>query len=553
MNINKLMSTILLAFLVMVTFQASANDISLASAHAIANNYIKQHAAKAPGSLKAPATADIKLIHAEPSSKVSGSNVYYAFNIEGGGFIIIAGDDRASKVLGYSDKGKIDFNHLPTPLKGLLDHYKYDIEYVQTHHLTNAELGMRHSLKEGTVVLEPMTTSTWGQENPYYLQCPVYDDQYSKVGCAGVCMAQMVYFWKYPPSCSSYPSYYNNYAHQATPSLPATTFDYSKMLDAYCHWDWDISEPVQDIFNEEQVQEAAKLCRYVGQAARMQYSPSMSLTQGPHKLNGMLSLGYNPEAQIITCSDYDTETWEALMRDELDAGRPIMYAGFGRDNVSVGHAFIIDGYDTEGFFHINMGWYGTNDGWYVMSAITFINRYGEYRDYSNRTDMIQNMEPPTFCTIQMGDIDANSDLLVLGETFYPLAHDVYLFTSHRTLDLMFSLTDASGAIVATGEPLPVIRHRFEQGCEINLPLTLPTTLASGTYNLKFGYSTADEGNSLINVQTASGQLVVVGKLAKYNGNFDISDITQAINDLLNGSTVLDISDVTELIEYVLNQ
>lgn len=553
MNIRILMRVVLVALLPMVTFQTSANDISATSAHAIANNFIKQHAIKAPGSLKAPSAADIKLVHAEPSSQVAGTNVYYVFNIEGGGFIIVAGDDRASKVLGYSDKGKIDFNHLPAPLRDQLDYYKYDIEYLQTHRLDNTQLGMRKSLKDASVVVEPMTSSTWGQENPYYLQCPIYDDEYSKVGCAGVCMAQMIYFWKYPPSCGSLPSYFNNKMYKAVPGLPATTFDYSKMLDALCHWDWDISEPVQDVFNEDQVQEVAKLCRYVGQSSKMQYSPTLSITSGSNKFNTMISLGYNPNAESINSSDYDTELWEDMMRDELEAGRPIMYSGYSREGVAVGHAYIVDGYNNEGFFHINMGWYGTNDGWYVMSAVTMINRYGEYRDYSYKTSMFINMEPPTFCTIKTSDINANSDLIVLGGNLYPQAHDVYLFTSHRTLDLLFSLTDADGAIVATSESLPVIRHRFEQGREItDLPMTLPTDLAPGTYDLKFGYSLADD-NSMVNMETASGKLVVVGRLAKYNGDFNISDITQAINDLLNGSTILDISDVTALIEYLLNQ
>jgi hypothetical protein len=163
------------------------------------------------------------------------------------------------------------------------------------------------------------------------------------------------------------------------------------------------------------------------------------------------------------------------------------------------------------------------------------------------------MEPPTFFKIQTGDIDANTDMIVLGENLYPQANDVFLFTSHRVVDLMFTLTDSNGATAAIGEPQRVIRHRFEQGCDISLPLTLPTNLAPGTYDLNFSYSTADDVNSIINAETAPGKLVVVGRLAKFNADFDISDITLAINYLLDGSTILDITDVTELIEYVLNQ
>ena len=223
----------------------------------------------------------------------------------------------------------------------------------------------------------------------------------------------------------------------------------------------------------------------------------------------------------------------------------------------MGHSYVIDGYDSEGYFHINMGWYGTNDGWYVMSAVTMINRYGEYRDYSHNAIMFTGIEPPAFCTLKAADINANNGLIVLGGSLCPEAQHVNLFTSYRELDLMFTLTDSNGLIVATGEPQRVIRHRFVQGCDINLPLTLPTQLAPGTYDLNFGYSIVNEDNSLVNVVTAPGKLVVVGKLAKYNAPFDIEDVTHVINVILNGNGTnsgvsFDVSDVTELIEYILN-
>ena len=556
MNIYRLTSTILLSLIMMAMTRASANDISATSAHAIANEFIKQHATNVPGSFKSPAAADIKLVHAEPSSKVAGSNVYYAFNIDGGGFIIVAGDDRASRVLGYSDKGRIDFNHLPDALEGLLEHYKYDIEYVQTHHLDESQLSKRTSLRDATVIVEPMTTSTWGQENPYNLQCPVYNDEYSRVGCSGICMSQIIYFWKYPDSCGPYPSYYNSKAGQDVPELPETTLDYSKMLDAYCHWDWDLSMPVQDVFNDDQVQEAAKLCRYVGQAAQMNYSSSVTIAYIPTVFDVMKDLGYDHNAKYMKMAYYSTESWEEKIRNELNVSRPVMYTAFSQNN-SVGHSYVIDGYDSEGYFHINMGWYGTNDGWYVMSAVTMINRYGEYRDYSHNAIMFTGIEPPAFCTLKATDINANNGLIVLGGSLYLEAQHVNLFTSYRELDLMFTLTDSNGLIVATGEPQRVIRHRFVQGCDINLPLTLPTQLAPGTYDLNFGYSIVNEDNSLVNVVTAPGKLVVVGKLAKYNAPFDIEDVTHVINVILNGNGTnsgvsFDVSDVTELIEYILN-
>lgn len=552
MRFNKQFFINVFATLLMLPTAAVAGNIDVSTARDIANSFIKRQAAYSPGSFNAAAASDIKLVHAEPSSKVSGSNVYYLFNITGGGFIIIAGDDRASLVLGYNDEGRIDINYLPEPLQDLLDSYKYEIEYLQTHHLDNNALGRRPTLKESSIIIEPMTTSMWGQEAPYDMLTPALNGKQSRVGCAGVCMAQMIYFWKYPLSCDSLESYFSPKLNDTVPGLPGTTFDYSKMLDSYCHWDWDNKRTIQDEYTEEQSYEVAKLCRYVGQATKMNYSPNGSGTTAENKLNTMKTFGYNPNAKTIYLTSYDIETWEELIRQELYAGRPVMYAAYHK---AVGHAFILDGLNTENYYHINFGWYGTNNGWYLITAIYLINRYGEYRDYTSKNNMILGMEPPVFCSIKSDDLDANNEMLILGDNLNPHINNVHLYTSHRSLDLLFSLTDEKGRTVATSDALHVIRHTFDQGCDINLPLMLPTGLPSGTYDLNFSYRTSDDAPLTI-AETTEGKLTVVGSLAKFNEPFDVADVVTLINLILNSSGQdhsLDVMDVTMLIEHILAQ
>ena len=133
--------------------------------------------------------------------------------------------------------------------------------------------------------------------------------------------------------------------------------------------------------------------RYCGQSVQMDYSPTISTPNGV-VLDVMKQFGYNPDARRLDRVDYDQDEWIELMQQELDAGRPIMYTAYGPGAASVGHAFIVDGYDNEGYFHMNMGWYGINDGWYLSSAIIFTNRYGEPRNYYRNHSMILRMEPP---------------------------------------------------------------------------------------------------------------------------------------------------------------
>ena len=144
-------------------FNVSAGNVDANAARQAANSFLKQHAS---GRMMAPAMSDLHLTHAEASVVGHGANAYYAFNIQGGGFIIIAGDDRASQVLGYSDKGRLDYNRLPDNFKALMRGYKEEVEYLQKHPELNVTPALRATSGSG---VEPLIKSTWGQEMPYYL------------------------------------------------------------------------------------------------------------------------------------------------------------------------------------------------------------------------------------------------------------------------------------------------------------------------------------------------------------------------------------------------
>ena len=96
MNIKKSLSSIVLAAFAMLSLNASAGNIDANAARAAANNFIKQQATVMPGTFRATAMTDLKLTHAEQSSAVQGAVDYYVFNIKGGGFVIVSGEDRAA-------------------------------------------------------------------------------------------------------------------------------------------------------------------------------------------------------------------------------------------------------------------------------------------------------------------------------------------------------------------------------------------------------------------------------------------------------------------------
>ena len=413
MKLKQITSSLTLAVLAMTALNAGAGNINANTARTVASNFIHQQAAR--GSFKAHnvALSDIKLAHAEASGAVKDANDYYAFNLTGGGFIIIAGEDRAAQVLGYSDKGQFDIKHLPYGLQGLLNGFKQEIEYLQTYEGDDL-IPAPQSFNAGSGV-DPLIKTTWGQEDPYDLQCPVYQGLYCAVGCIATAMAQVMKYWQYPESCGSLSRYYCNKIRQYVPALPATTFDYSLMLNSYCHWDWNTSELIQDTYTDAQAQEVAKISRYCGQSVNMGYHPDGSGATTSNQRDAMVNtFGYRSSAQYVQksgwSSSYTTAQWEAMMKTELDAGRPILYAGNDSGGGS-GHAFICDGYNSDGLFHYNFGWYGTCDGWYVSTALDMVHRSGEECHFNSGHEMVIGVQPPEGwqppVTVLMGDVNGD--------------------------------------------------------------------------------------------------------------------------------------------------
>ena len=550
MNYKKFISLLLVLFAVS-QFNAAAEQVSAGAAQVMANGFIKSHFKSRPGSLKAPAMSDIVLAYTEPSDKVAHANVYYIFNIKGGGFIIVSGEDHAMPVLGYSDKGQIDVINMPDALKCLLGGYKEDIEYLLTHDI-EAPKSFNQSFRDAVDIVPPMTKSTWGQLEPYYNMCPMLNGKYSKVGCSGCCMAQTLYFWQFPKSCDSIPTYYAARLSGYVPALPPTEFNYDLMLPSYSEWNMSTQSVIQGVYTEEQANEVAKLCRYSGQALKMNYAPTSSANK-VNKIDALKGFGYNSKAKTVWRKDYDDSVWVKMLQDELDAGRIVEYSGKDPARGSA-HAFIIDGYNSEDYLHINLGWFGISDGWYLMSAMILTYLNGTSRNYYDNNSFIQGLEPPLFCTIDT-EIYADNELLLLGGTFRPQAVDVHLSMSYRTLPFMFSLTDAMGNLVALSESITLNRLTFENGTDISLALTLPEVLPEGTYDLHFNYRT-EEGDPLTLVTTAPGQLTVVGRFAKYGAPFGIADVVAAIDQILNGGpegSEMNIADVVSLIDHLLAQ
>ena len=117
--------------------------------------------------------------------------------------------------------------------------------------------------------------------------------------------------------------------------------------------------------------------------------------------------GYSDDADIDRRKYYTKKKWIAKLKKDLNNSYPLIY--FGVDTRSVnffkGHAFIIDGYNSDDKFHINWGWGGNHDKYYeIMKLTPDSNNFSEYQQ------AIFNLHPENPSTINC--IDCNSVFVV---------------------------------------------------------------------------------------------------------------------------------------------
>jgi hypothetical protein len=280
---------------------------------------------------------------------------YYVFNSEGGGWAVVAADDRVPQaVLAYSPTGTFDAVNIPDAVKGLLDGYAAEVEALGRH---NAVIAPRHT--PGRSVAPLLGETAWAQGYPFNLMCPVIDGQRCVTGCVNTAISQIMYYHQHPAVGRG--------SHTYTTNGLTLSADFSKSV-----YRWDLMKPVYNYYgsdgdSEESKNAVALLMRDCGIANSTNYGTGESGAS----LNtpGLIDyFGYDRSLRHLERNNCTRDYYEETLRAELDAGRPVHYEGGSSGG---GHAFVCDGYDSEGYFHFNFGWGQGSSGYYLTSATGF--------------------------------------------------------------------------------------------------------------------------------------------------------------------------------------
>lgn len=263
----------------------------------------------------------------------------YGFNVDHGGFVLVSTN---GVVIGYSDNPISSWQDAPEPFRELAVALSLQSSVVSIS--SSRETSSNRRANRSAV--EPLITTTWHQTAPYNSLCP----EGCVTGCVATAMAQVMMYHRWPQTgCTEIPAY-GNYG-----SLPQIVFGWQQMKDVYTVVD-----------DADDCTAVAQLMMYCGRAVQTIYSKSSLAHEFRIPLALSRYFGYDSSIRRVVRSDYNIDEWDSLIYDELAEGRPVIYSG-QRTQGTV-HEFIVDGFDGNGYYHINWGWGGTGDGYFLLCA-----------------------------------------------------------------------------------------------------------------------------------------------------------------------------------------
>ena len=337
----------------------------------------------APSHPRTPASPNIKLAYQAPK--------LYVFNdAESKGFVIVSGNEQANPILGWSDNGPFDYENAPCGLKALLELYSLTPDpspkgegrdYLQTQNIDTKHttplsrgegVGERHPLtpRKTEAVVGPLLTTQWNQREPYNHQCPTNASGTPYVtGCVQTSIAQIMKYYQWPIQGRG--KHTNQARLSQTRDLSQSVYDWDNMLDVY----------VEGEYNDTQANAVAQLMADIGCVMNASYG-TFNGTQTTTLTDDMVPiLGkyfcYREEKITVETSYEGPNTPVQPLVQHLDAGHPVIIEVQLLEGQW--HNVVCDGYKVENgtyYYHVNFGWGGESDGWYLNDPETVFTGWG---------------------------------------------------------------------------------------------------------------------------------------------------------------------------------
>lgn len=346
-----------------------AKPVDVATAQRLGQNFMQSKTLFAK-------TASQQIDLAYTLRAANGLVTAYVFNLDEG-FVIVSADNCYHPILGYSYEGQFDYDTAPDGLRFMLGELSNDIARCVGENIPmtsqvvcewkNLEATGQLHPEKSIPVIDMLVQQRWDQGNPYNMYVP----SGCPTGCVATAMAQLMKYWEWPVTGTGSHSYQWN-GQTLSADFGATTYEWDNMVDNYA---------IGNI-TPEQKQAVATLMWHCGVAVNMNYEPDGSgafSADVPIAINQYFSYSEH-STHISRSGSYDD--WIALLKTNIDQYIPIYYSGQSSEG---GHAFICDGYDTDGLFHFNWGWGGAYNNFILID--------GENFDYTGSQAIVYDFIP----------------------------------------------------------------------------------------------------------------------------------------------------------------
>ena len=350
-------------FLLTAIFTAEANPVDMRTIREVAVKFVNANS-------KTPLRSADGLQLVTTYNIDRGDAAFHIFNTSNG-FVIVAADDCATPILGYSNEGQFELENIPVQLADYLDSFVEQIQYGVERRLTADEFianqwesvrtyGTLYGSRATTNAVEPLLTSTWNQECYYNNLCPHGGPcGHALTGCVATAMGQIIRYLGYPANGNGSVTYTPSGYPQQSVNFMEAVYDYDNMPDY-----------LDSSSDSIQIDAVAKLLWHCGVAVRARYGSSVTTAYSEHVPDALKNhFLYSSDLYAQAKDDVGNDAWLAQVKACLDLSRPVYYSGGGGAMNSIGHAFVCDGYDSNDLLHFNWGWGGFDDGYYALNAL----------------------------------------------------------------------------------------------------------------------------------------------------------------------------------------
>lgn len=313
------------------------------------------------------------------------TDAYYIFNFDDNtGYAVVSGEDRMPAIVGYGSKGSIDEDNMPVQLRYLLQAYSATVEAVRHNNpaaVRIAEAAMARTAGSVKPVKALLGNIQWGQSTPFNNLCPLYNDEdKAATGCVATSISQIMKYYNYPNALladiEAYEVSYNDKCEPLRPEQDPQPVAYTKTyggVEKGVVYDWDnMLDSYRGEYTEAQGDAVATLMLHAGLAVKMHYGDSSGAYTEETADALVNQFGYDKElVQMLKRKLFEWDEWNAILQRELYEGRPMYYAGYEQLGLDSGHAFLCDGVDADGYYHINWGWSGLADDYFDITMLYF--------------------------------------------------------------------------------------------------------------------------------------------------------------------------------------